>query len=330
MKKVFILTIFVIAACVASSAKSKKNTLNEKKPSPVWMTDEGRLSMFPSTQFLSALSYGSSAEVAQSKAAEQLSEYIKSHVESSVDYCLDDNNSSVSQKSSIKTDNLLYSMEYTTAFYSESLGMYCVVAYIDRDKAYDYVKPKLNLGLNVFVHEYQKALEIEDDFEKILGIQKARTVLPEFYEVYDFARAISPKKTASYENVNLLANESIMILQGLRAKNLIYVQVEGDIENRFKSCIEDCFTDMAFGISDKDSATCICECKVNFASIQKTETTYEVSSSYSLIIKKKNDIKLSFSKKLDKQSGFDFATAKRRAVLKIENELKKNLMDILQ
>ena len=330
MKKVFVLTILIIAVCTVCSAKSKKNTLNEKKTSPVWMTDEGRLSIFPSTRFLSAFSYGSSAEIAQSKAAEQLSEYIKSHIESSVDYCLDDDNNSVSQKSSIKIDNLLYAVEYTSAYYSESLGMYCVVAYIDRDKAFDYVKPKLDLGLNVFVPEYQSSLELEDDFEKSIGIQKARRVLIEFYEVYDFARAISPKKITSYESVNLLANESIMNLQRLRAKNLIYVQVEGDVENRFKSCIEDFFTNIAFGISDKNSATCICECKVNFTAAQKTETTYEVSSSYSLELKKKNDIKLSFSKKLDKLSGFDARTAKRRAVLRVENDLKKNLMDIFQ
>lgn len=330
MKKVFVLTILIIAVCTVCSAKSKKNTLNEKKTSPVWMTDEGRLSMFPSTRFLSAFSYGSSAEIAQSKAAEQLSEYIKSHIESSVDYCLDDDNNSVSQKSSIKTDNLLYAVEYTSAYYSESLGMYCVVAYIDRDKAFDYVKPKLDLGLKVFVPEYQGSLELEDDFEKILGIQKARRVLTEFYEAYDFARALNPGKAASYDYVNLLSNESIVNLQRLGSKNLIYVQVEGDVDDRFKSCIEDLFTNMAFGISDKASATCFCDCKVNFTSVQRTETTYEVSSSYSFTIKKKNDIKLSFSKKIDKQSGFDSATAKRRAVLKIENELKKNLIDILQ
>ena len=87
---------------------------------------------------------------------------------------------------------------------------------------------------------------------------------------------------------------------------------------------------MAFGITDKDSATCICECKVNFTSAQKTETTYEVSSSYSLALKKKNEIKLSFSKKMDKQSGFDSRTANRRAALKIEEDLKKSLLDILQ
>ena len=80
MKKTFLVFLLLLVA-VGAFCKSKKKTEKTETPSsPVWMTDEGRLSVFPSSQYLSAFAFGGTPDAANNKAAEQLSEFIKSHI----------------------------------------------------------------------------------------------------------------------------------------------------------------------------------------------------------------------------------------------------------
>ena len=78
MKK-SVLFFVLLLACFGAYCKSKKKTeeKTEKPASPVWMTDEGRLSVFPSSQYLSAFAFGGTAESAKNKKAETLYEFIK-------------------------------------------------------------------------------------------------------------------------------------------------------------------------------------------------------------------------------------------------------------
>ncbi len=329
MKKIF--CIFVLLLITSGAfCKTKKNTKEktDTPSSPVWMTDEGRLSIFPSNQYLSAFAFGGSPEVAKNKAAEQLSEFIKSHITSSINYSLNNEEYSLTQDSTVATDNLLYCTEYTSPFYSEYHGMYCAVAYIDRSKAFNYVKPKLDGAAKTFPAEYEAALLLEDNFDKVIAITKARKQLSAFYEVYDFARAVSPEKSASYENVNVLATESESTLNQLKQKVVIEVSVADDSNGRFKAALLDFFTTLGFTVSNK-SPVYKCTAQVNLDSVNKTSSTYEVHSSYTLEIFNLADgsVKLSCTHKLEKATGFDQATAERRANLAIENDIKNKLIE---
>ena len=149
MKK--LLVFFFMLVCIGAFCKSKKKTEETEKPkTPVWMSEEGRLSVFPSSQYLSAFAFGATPDTAQNKAAEQLSEFVKSHIKSSVNYSLSNDDYSVSQDSTVETDNLMYSIEYTTPYYSDYHGMYCVVAFVERTKVFNYVKPKLDAAAKTF------------------------------------------------------------------------------------------------------------------------------------------------------------------------------------
>ena len=86
MKKHRIFSIVFLLLLVSSNfcfAKSK-----EKKEEPVgypaWITDQGRLKLFPSETYISQLSYGASAQDSKVNASSNLSEYIKTSISSSV------------------------------------------------------------------------------------------------------------------------------------------------------------------------------------------------------------------------------------------------------
>ena len=328
MKKVFLIFVTLLLLLPAASGKSKKNTDKDTKPSsPVWMTDEGRLSMFPSEQYLSAFAFGGSPEASKNKASETLSEYIKSHVTSSVNYSLRNDDYSVSQDSSIETDNLLYSTEYTTPYYSDYHGMFCVVAYIDRAKAFNYVKPKLDAAARAFPAEYQAALELEDDFDKVMAINKARASLSQFYEVYDFARAVNLGAAARYEQIDLLAGESQSALNQLKKNVTVSLTVDGDDDGRFAAALGALFSELGFTVSKNGKARYDCKAVVNLNSQNKTDKTYEIYPSYLIEISCNGEIRFSCIRKLEKATGFDKATAERRANLAIEKDIKNNLIE---
>ncbi|MBP3741603.1 MAG: hypothetical protein J6J00_01330 [Treponema sp.] len=328
MKKVFLLFVTLLLLLPAASGKSKKNTDKDSKPSsPVWMTDEGRLSMFPSEQYLSAFSFGGTPEASKNKASETISEYIKSHVTSSVNYSLRNDDYSLSQDSSVETDNILYSTEYTTPFYSDYHGMYCVVAYIDRSKAFNYVKPKLDAAARAFPDEYKAALELEDDFDKVMAINKARASLSQFYEVYDFARAVNPAASARYEQIDILAGESQSVLNQLKKNVTVSLTVDGDDDGRFAAALGALFSELGFTVSKNGKAKYECRAVVNLNSQNKTAQTYEIHPFYSIEVTGGDEVRFSCTRKLEKSTGFDQASAERRAKLELEKDIKEKLIE---
>lgn len=329
MKKLFLVFVALLSVS-AAFGKSKKNTEKEKdtKPSsPAWMTDEGRLSVFPDEQYLSAFAFGGSPDAAKNKASETLSEYIRSHVTSSVNYSLRDEDYSVSQDSTVETDNILYNTEYSTPYYSDYHGMYCVVAYINRSKAFNYVKPKLDAAARTFPIEYEAALKLEDDFDKMMAISKASTALQQFYDVYDFARAVSPKSTAYYEQVDILARESKSVLNQLKKNVTINVKFDGDDDGRFTAAIEALFSELGFTVVNNGKVKYECHALVSFSSQNKTTQTYEIHPSYSVEITGKSEVKFSCTRNIEKTTGFDRETAMRRAKLALEKDIKENLIE---
>lgn len=336
MKK-SVLFFVLLLACFGAFCKAKKKTeeKTEKPASPVWMTDEGRISVFPSSQYLSAFAFGGTAEAAKNKAAETLSEFIKSQVTSSVNYTVSNDDYSVFQDSTVETNNLMFCTEYTNPFYSEYHGMYCVVGYIDRAKAFNYVKPKLDSASRTFSSSYEQSLLIEDDFEKVVSINRARKCLTEFYEVYDFSRAVNPQKTSVYEKIDVLSKQSETTLAVLKQKVVIKVQVDGDFDGRVKAALSGLFSQAGFTVAEGEKYCGYrCSASVDLKTSAATSKTVEFYPSYSVEITKQGGSEskkaetvtkktvFSVSRNLEKSAGFDSSTAERRAKLAIENDIK--------
>ena len=134
-------------------------------------------------------------------------------------------NREVKEDIKISTNNNLFKIEYTNPYYYEDLGQYVCVAFINKNQAFDFVKPKLDIGKNTFLQSYADALSKDSILESVIGIYNAHKNLYDFYEVYDFARAINPKKSEVYEQVDALAKESLLKLKELSSK--VSVRIEG-------------------------------------------------------------------------------------------------------
>lgn len=339
MKK--ILFLFILFSCLLSfgcvSTRKNQEDVPEPEMPPKWISDKGRLELFPDSSFVSQIGYGSSAQESKEKASAAISEYIKASVVSttSSSYFYKESENSFSQSKGLRadikiaTDNDLYKLECTNPYYYADLGQYVCVAFINREQAFNFVKPKLENARNQFPKAYHDALDKTSVLDKITGIKRAQEILPDFYEVYDFARAILPAKATVYEEVDLLARESVIKLKELSG-TLIRIVGAGDTDLLERSGVitelSNQFAKNGYVVSNSPESSFIAVVEVK-AVITETRETFETYPEIYIKIIEDETEKISYAKKLSKVAGFDKETVIRRTNIALTNEVKTSFVD---
>ena len=316
MKQFALFGALLIALCVVSC----RTTAQAGDSEPGWMSDAGRLALFPSERYISAFAFGSDAASAQTKAAALLSEYMQSHVSSSVTYTMENASATVTQNAEIQTDALLFNTEYTVPYYSPLHGMYGIVAFIDREKAFVSVEPALRAVQAAFPAEYAAALAKDDTLDKIRAISRARTVLDDFSAVYTFARAVHPQKSAAYEPVAELVQESARRLVALKAEVPFRVEVENDVDGRIRAAVADALSMAGYSVTNAGSPYAV-RVTVQLPPVRKTAQTYGIEPAATLELVSGGTVRQSVLHQVGTVAGFDAATAERRALAALETEL---------
>ncbi len=317
----------------AKSKKKQSNTEETKKENlPKWLIDQGRLSMFPSQLYISSCAYGESPDEAKSKAAGVVSEFIKSTVTSSVESRMTESekngvvleNKSISKKSSINAQNELYQLEYTTPYFYEKVGLFACTAYINRDKAFEVLKSKLDKGANFFPDALNKAYLIEDAFSSLVAIYNAQKLMDSFYEVYDFVCAINPEKAKNYTQYDELYTLSLMKSKNLKSEAEVFVQVENDNADSVKNTLMDVLEKNEFSVVKNNSAKYLMIAHVS-SEIQKADGVFVSYPSISIEVSCGKKNVFTYSENYGKSAGFDEKTAKRKAYSLICKKVKENL-----
>ncbi len=305
---------------------------------PKWITDQGRLELFPSNLYISQMAYGTTAQESKEKASANISEYIKSSVVSSTtsSYLYKKSlngvveNTTVKEDISISTDNNLYKIEYTNPFYYSDLGQFVCVAYINKDQAFNFVKPKLETAKQNFSLGYEKALSKDSLLDKIIGIKNAQKLLVDFYEVYDFARAINPTKAKVYEELDLIANQSIVKANELARQVLIKIMSQDDtkLADDFGVIAElsNQLSKFGFVVGNSIKYNCLALVEVKSV-INQTPRTYETYPELYIRIIENGEEKISYAKKLSKVAGFEKETVVRRTNLALIEDIKSSFIN---
>lgn len=340
MKKAFVFVIIIFSLLCFDCASSSMNAefVPEKTIAmPKWITDQGRLELFPDCEYVSQLAYGDSGENAKEKAAANISEYINSSIQSSVasNYFYKESANDVQETKElrehiqIKTANTLYKIEYTNPYYYSVLGQYACVAFINRSQAFNFVKPKLDIAKNEFPLAYSNALEKDSLLDKIFGIKNAHKTLVEFYEVYDFARAIQSEQAKIYEEVDFLAKDSFIKLRELSNAVLIKIEAVGDTslieDSGVITELENQFSKLGFVVGNSLKYNCLALVEAK-STIKETATTFETYPELYVRIIEQGKEKISYSKKISKVAGFDKDTVIRRTNLALINEIKTSFI----
>lgn len=338
-KRIFLfLTVFFFCFALPVNAKSKKKQAvaeqTQKENFPQWLTDQGRLSMFPSAQYISVCSYGENPDEAKSKAAASVSEFVKSTVTSSVESRMAESekngvviaSKNITETASVNAQNELYQLEYTTPFFYEKTGLFACVAYINRDKAFEVLKPKLDKGSDFFPDACSKAFAMEDAFSKLVAVYDAQKLMDSFYEVYDFVCAINPDRAKNYAQYDELYTLSLVKARELKKEAEVFVQVENDNADSVKNALMTTLEKKGFSVVKSSSAKYLMSAKVS-AEIQKADGVYVLYPSLSLEVLCNGKNVFTYAENYGKAAGFDENGAKRKAYSLVCKKIEEKLFE---
>lgn len=323
---IFVIFIFFIIGCASTPVQESSG-----QKAPEWIT-AGVNSVYNENKYLASDGDGTTANLARHDALNKLSQYFEAKVRAEgIAHRTSINSffsSSVEQTISVKSNADLFCVEYDQ-FYDEIQNRYYCVAFINREQAFNFVKPKLEIARTQFPPAYHMALENDSLLDRIIGIKRAQGVLPDFYEVYDFARAILPEKTKPYEAVDFLVQESLLNLKTIAASILIKIEGTGDTDLLEKSGVvaelSNQFKEMGFVVGKSSRSNCIAQVEVK-SIITETQTTFETYPEISIRIIEKGVEKISYNKKLKKVAGFDKDTVVRRTNDKLTEEIRTSFV----
>ena len=318
MKRTAVLCSLLLA-CAAIAAPVEAQDAGQTGI-PRWITDEGRRTAFPTAQYVSQCAHGADAEEARSRAAAVISAYIKTAVHSETTAhrtAQKDGDGTIWQQTIEETmrrssDNELYQLEFTAAWYNAEQNAFVCVAYIDRERAFTFVRPKLENAAQLFPAEYGKALQTADRFQKVLAVRRCQKLLEPFYAVYDFARAINAEKAAEYEKLDRLARALYAMADELATQTTIGVSAEGDRNGLIKGTLERILADKGFSVVADGQGDYQARANVT-ADIRQTQRVFVSYPSVTVEIHGKSGTVASYAGTAEKAAGFDRETAERTA-----------------
>lgn len=310
-------SLSLVCAMLAVPAKAQETGQTEI---PRWVTDEGRRATFPTAQYVSQCAHGADAEEARSRAAAAISAYIKTAVHSKTTAhrtAQKDSNGTTWQHTIEETvrrssDNELYQLEFTATWYDAEQNAFACVAYIDRERAFAFVRPKLENAAQLFPAEYGKALQTADRFQKVVAVRRCQKLLEPFYAVYDFARAINAEKAAEYESLDHLARASYVTADELATQTTVSVSAEGDKNGLIKGTLERILADRGFSVVADGQGDYQARATVA-ADIRQVQRVFVSYPSVTVEICGGADTVASYAGTAEKAAGFDRETAERAA-----------------
>lgn len=260
------------AAQPAKNAEQKESTILTY---PDWYSDEeGLEEVYPSSAYIREVGSGSTKQAAENNAVSYISRFLETEASyssvSSLSATTTDGGTAIVETTDINTiitsGIKLFGIQYSDSFYNEKEKEYYVVAYIDREKAWNQYEPELRMEKENFMAYYTKAEKESDTFHKIKMMNEALDASKEFKEKLVFANILSKRLTEKNfgSDIKTLSNIPSMIKQELLT-NPIFISVDDDFNGIIEGAVREVFTQKDFSVTaDVSSASYIAQVCVEY------------------------------------------------------------------
>ena len=171
---------------------------------PVWL--HGKNSVYPSSEYISALGSGKSKKIAKEDALAGISRYLRTEIKSNVkaETKADSTNgkSTYSQKLeetvTISSSATLSGIEYTKPYYAKNEKTWYCVAYISCEYAWNQYLPKIENAKSAFYSFYDKATEENEPVFKCKFYKMSQEPAENLLITLDYARLLHPQNEEKY------------------------------------------------------------------------------------------------------------------------------------
>lgn len=323
MKKKFVaLSVFLL--CLSTGYSAKKL--------PAWMLEVH--DVYPSSEYIAELGDGISLTEAELRGQQKIAQYFESNIDtttlgrlrmSSVD-------GSVSQSRTIDTATTvssnvkLFAIHYSEHYIDKKAKKTYVVAYINRDEAYQMFRTKVDLPAQTFSNFYEKGTKAERNEEYLTAYKfyrSARDQAFDFEENYSFARLLNAKKSSEYDDIHNKVAGIDAKIEEILLKCQIQVEVINDNNGIILAKAKNLFSENGFSVkSTEGNYKATITVTIDEVSLPKGTNCYP---HIDVIISKENEAIIVFGKDGEKIAAANADVAKRRAYTAIEHLLEEAL-----
>lgn len=305
-----VLCVFLLATCsVVCSASA-----------PKWLLDAERA--FPSEKYIRAIGEGKSVENAKKNALAELGAYFSQTVSSEINAVqrLSKSEGFLQKEQltrSVNTSSLakLFAVHYTDFYHDKSQKSYSICAYIVRDEAWSIVSKRLSVVQSAFKNGIALAESESEPFKKVLAMNRAFSLEEEFFELYEMALVVYPKKCGDYTKTAENIEREKQNAARLKKDVSVSVSVNGDFSAQIKTKIESLLSQNGFTVFQNGSY------KLNatvWARIHESGGVYSCTPRLDVVIQGKNGAVASFADEVEKFSAYNAQTAEKVSLSNLE------------
>jgi len=304
---------------------------------PSWVDDSNSVyDEYPEDLYIAEVGYGDSIESAQSDAISRISQYFVSHIRTNFsdrsEFTSNGLDISVAEEvineTYISSQVNLFAIEYSKAYKDKKLKQYCIVAYIDRSKAWEIFEPKISTSAKKLEKLYKNASEVEDALDQYMAYKSASLATADFIECYEFGKKLAPSQCSKFDTTNNIVASLPSVMKKLQNQCKFTVTVTGDYNDIVSRKISSLLNKLGF--ATQKSAAPYEVVSVVTIDMSKSDsefgTTYTIYPGIELTMGAVDNAVFSYSKNLKKVTNFSSEKAKIQAFQKLEKELESTLI----
>ena len=323
-------TVLVCSGIVFFSCSSSQSI------APQWVYDKE--SVFPKKTYISGLGEGLSKETAKNNAIAEISRYLQTSVDSSIqtNFRSESNNGitktnqEIIRNVTVSSKSTLSGLSYTNAYFNKNEKRWYCTAYISREDAWKSYKPEIEQAKMEFYAIYEK-IPKTNPLKALSWYQKVQKASDALLEKLIFASVIdSDKERVLYISDRQKIAELSGEITSLKEEISVFIDLRNDDSNLIQTELKSIFSDLGFQIKDsKILARYIAKSEI-ILNEQKTlddgDTIFSENPAFSLLIFDSNDSFYQYSAHSEKKIlSFSQNDAHKKAVRAIYEVIKKEL-----
>lgn len=221
---------------------------------PEWISNKN--AVFPSETYISGLGEGKSKEAARNDAIAEVSRYLKTSVENTVQ--AKTNADSINGKSNfsqrleesttISSTATLSGLNFSEPYHDKKEKCWYCVAYIKRDDAWNLLLPRIESAKAAFYALYDNGRKETEPVFKYSFFAAALEKGVDFQDVLDYARIIHPKNEEGYLSDREAINSVQNLLITEKGKCTLFLALQGDYGNILTEAATKIFSETPFSL----------------------------------------------------------------------------------
>ena len=324
MKPIFLIccTVTLLFSC-ASAPAVRNSTVSEVS---------FEQTLFSSPAYIAVRGYGQDVVSAEGNALAGVSRYFSSRISvNTVEKTLvtdDGAKRRLEDVTHILSDTTLFAVRYTKAQFNKEQKNYEVIAYINREEAWQIYAPKVQHAANAFSGLYNRGTQQSSDFMQALFLLQARESAESSHllSVLQFAYALYPESIDMFADVQDSLNSLPVMLKKTQAQHVIAVHCIGDNQSQITAAVQEILADLGFPVTaDQPAARYVCAVELTENKKELPAGIFFTPSVTVTIFENKQTQLFSYSKTFNRIGASTEAAAKQRMVHTVVTELQHSL-----